>query len=305
MVILRSASAIPPSSVESKRDSLRYSADGSQGSESDTSSDSGTSEDQRSNEDGGSTSAEESSDHHFDFPFEFPDEKGSKADTNRASVQLRTEIRMASLPVRNEVFRLRFENKDLRGQICDTKTELNEVKKFSRYQKSLITKLEGEIDNLNGSNDDLELQYQSALPSIIQVTEAKRNLATISSQVQELRSTGDKLQEVLREKESELQQALTDLRKLQATNEREEYKSTQESSAIQELQLCKIARDLRKELEMEQLRDSIRKLTEDYKILQGPGATRELRQAEIAHGSSGEELKQIKSILEKLTRDHE
>jgi hypothetical protein len=139
MVILRSASAnstkggedtFNPSSVESKRDSLRYSDDGSQGSESDTSS-----EDQRSNEDGASTSTEESSDHHFDFPFEFPDEKGSKADTNRASVQLRTEIRMASLPVRNEVFRLRSENKDLRGQICDTRTELNEVKKFSRFQK--------------------------------------------------------------------------------------------------------------------------------------------------------------------------
>ena len=44
-----------PSSVESKRDSLRYSDDGSQESESDTSS-----EDKRSNEDGGATSTEES-----------------------------------------------------------------------------------------------------------------------------------------------------------------------------------------------------------------------------------------------------
>ena len=87
-----------PSSVESKRDSLRYSDDGSQGSESDPSS-----EDKRSNEVGGATSTEESSDHHFDFSFEFPDEKGSKADTNRASEQLRTEIRMVSLPVRTEV----------------------------------------------------------------------------------------------------------------------------------------------------------------------------------------------------------
>ena len=66
MVILRSALAsanttkggedtFNPPSVESKRDSLRYSADGSQGSESDTSLDSGTSEYQRSNEDGTST----------------------------------------------------------------------------------------------------------------------------------------------------------------------------------------------------------------------------------------------------------
>ena len=106
-------------------------------------------------------------------------------------------------------------------------------------------------------------------------------------------------------KESELQQALADLRKLQDTKEREEYKSTQESSAIQELQLSKIARDLRKELEMEQLRDSIWKLTEDYKILQGPGATREQQQSKAAHESSGEELKQIKVILEKLASDHE
>jgi hypothetical protein len=83
--------------VERKRDSLRYSADGSQGSESDTSS-----EDQCSNKDGGATSTEESSDHDFDFPFEFPDEKGSKADTNRE--QLRTEIRTASLADRNDVF---------------------------------------------------------------------------------------------------------------------------------------------------------------------------------------------------------
>ena len=62
-----------------------------------------------------------------------------------------------------------------------------------------------------------------------------------------------------------------------------------------------MARDLRKELEMDQLRESVRKITEEYKSLQGPGTTRELRQAEIAHGSSGEVLKHIKSILEKLT----
>ena len=67
--------------MESKRESLRYSDDGSQGSESDISS-----EDQRSNEDGGATSTEESNDHHFDFPFEFPDEKGSNADTDRTTV---------------------------------------------------------------------------------------------------------------------------------------------------------------------------------------------------------------------------
>jgi hypothetical protein len=52
---------------------------------------------------------------------------------------------------------------------------------------------------------------------------------------------------------------------------------------------------------MEQLWDALWKLTEDYKILQRPSATRELQQSKIAHKSSGEELKQIKTILEKLT----
>jgi hypothetical protein len=73
---------------------------------------------------------------------------------------------------------------------------------------------------------------------------------------------------------------------------------------MQELQLSKIARDLRKDLEMEQPRDSLRKLTKDYKSLQGPGAAH-MQQSNIAHESSGEELRQIKSILKQLTRDHE
>jgi len=284
-----------PSSVETKRDSLRYSDDGSQGSESDNSS-----EDQRSNEDGGSTSTEESSGHPSNFDYDYSEEKVSIAETSR--VQFQAEFKTASFTVRNEVFRLRNENKDLRGQICDARTELNKVGKFSRSQRSLITRLEDELQDLREQSEVRDFRYESAA---ISATEAKKNLATIKSQIQELRATGDKVQEVLRQKEVELQQSLEELRKLQATKDREEHKSVQEPSAAQELQLAKMAQDLRKELEMDQLRESIRKLTEDYKSLQGPGATRELRQAEIDHGSSGEELKQIKSILEKLTRDHE
>ena len=102
-----------------------------------------------------------------------------------------------------------------------------------------------------------------------------------------------------------MQQALEDLRKLQLTKGREEYRTIQDSSAMQELQLSKITRDLRKELEMEQLRDSIRKLNEDYKSLQGPGATRELQQSRNAHESSREELEQIKITIEKLASDYE
>ena len=42
------------------------------------------------------------------------------------------------------------------------------MKKFSRYQKSLITRLQGEIDNLNGSNEELELQYQWTFRTFLQ-----------------------------------------------------------------------------------------------------------------------------------------
>ena len=127
----RGKDTLNPSSVESDRDSLCHSADGSQGSEYDTSS-----EDQRPNEDGGSTLTEESSDHHLDFPFEFP-EDFSKAETNRALEQLRTEIRMASLPIRNEAFRLRT---NLRCHINDSRTKLNKLRKFSRYQECVLQK---------------------------------------------------------------------------------------------------------------------------------------------------------------------
>ena len=75
------------------------------------------------------------------------------------------------------------------------------------------------------------------------------------------------MQEVPRQKEVELQQSLEELWKLQATKDREEHKSVQEPSAAQELQLAKMARDLRKDLEMDQLRESNQKLTEDYKSL--------------------------------------
>ena len=56
---------------------------------------------------------------------------------------------------------------------------------------------------------------------------------------------------------------------------------------------------------MEQLRDSIRKLNEDYKSVQESGATRELQQSKTAHESGGKELKQLRIILEKLSSDHE
>ena len=94
--------------------------------------------------------------------------------------------------------------------------------KFSRFRRSLITRFEDELQDLREQSEDRDFRYESAA---IGATEAKRNLATIKSQIQELRATGDKVQEVLRQEELELQQSLEELRKLQATKDREEHKS--------------------------------------------------------------------------------
>ena len=133
-----------------------------------------------------------------------------------------------------------------------------------------------ESRQLRASRDDLQQALQDKF-SLIQQKE---------QELEQVRGDHRKITEVL----DEAQRAVEDLRKLQLTKGREKYKSIQ---------------DLRKELEMDQLRDSIRKLNEDYRSLQAPGSTRELEQSKIAHESGGEELKQLRIIIEKLASDHE
>ena len=84
----------------------------------------------------------------------------------------------------------------------------------------------------------MEIREFRYVTADMRATEAKMKLDAIKSQIQELRATGDKVQELLGLKELELQQSLEELRKLQATKEREEHKSVQEPSAAQELQLA-------------------------------------------------------------------
>ena len=82
----------------------------------------------------------------YDFKFDFPKEKvlmlDSKAKAREASEKIRTEVRLAPLLVRNEGFRPRNENKELRVQICDSRTKLNQSEKYFCYQRSLIIKLQ-------------------------------------------------------------------------------------------------------------------------------------------------------------------
>ena len=295
---------------QSKLDALPDTDDESQGSESDTDSEAHHSEDHHSDEDVTSTSTTDSEMEYDEEPCsdvincDFPDVKISAGVS-----KLRVEIRNASPAVRSEVFHLRKENKELRGQICKSRTMYNE---FSRIQKKKILSFRETEKGLCDGQDFFKERLIAAMVESRQLRASRDdlqqalqdNFSLIQQKEQELDQVRGAHREITKELE-EVQQALEDLRKLQATNGRGEYKSIQDSSAMQELQLSKIARDLRKESEMEQLRDSLRKLNEDYKSLQGPGATRELQQSRNAHESSREELEQIKNTIEKLASDYE
>jgi septation ring formation regulator EzrA len=54
------------------------------------------------------------------------------------------------------------------------------------YQKSLIIRLEEDTEILRNEIENLESQYELALPAAIRATEAEKNLATISSQVSQV-----------------------------------------------------------------------------------------------------------------------
>jgi chromosome segregation ATPase len=295
---------------QSELDSLPDTDDESQGSESDTESEEHHSEDHHSDEDVTSTSTTDSEMEYDEEPCsdvincDLPDVK-----ILAGVSKLRVEVRNASSAVRSEVFRLRKENKELRGQICNSRMKYND---FYRTQKKEIIQYQVENKGMLDIQGEQQRHIINAIVEFRQLRASRddlqqalqHNISLIQQKEQELDQVRGAHREITKELE-EVQQALKDLRKLQAINGRGEYNSIQDSSAMQELQLSKIARDLRKESEMEQLRDSLRKLNEDYKSLQGPSATRELQQSRNAHESNREELEQIKNAIEKLASDYE
>ena len=116
---------------QSELDSPSNTDDKNRESESDT-----DSEDYQSEEDDTSNSTTDSEMEYDEEPCsdvincDFPDVK-----IPAGVSKLREEIRNASPAVRNEVLHLRKENKELRGQICKSRTMYNE---FSRTQKKKI-----------------------------------------------------------------------------------------------------------------------------------------------------------------------
>ena len=281
---------------QSELDSLSNTDDKNRESESDTDSEAHHSEDHQSDEDVTSNSTTDSEMEYDEercidvINCDFPDVKISAGVS-----KLREEIRNASPAVRNEVFHLRKENKELRGQICKSRTMYNE---FSRIQKKKILSFRETEKGLCDGQDYFKERLSAAMVESRQLRASRDdlqqalqdNFSLIQQKEQELEQVRGDHRKITEELD-EVQRAMEDLRKLQVTTKgREEYKSIQ---------------DLRKELEMDQLRDSIRKLNEDYRSLQAPGSTRELQQSKTAHESGGEELKQLRIIIEKLASDHE
>ena len=121
----------------------------------------------------------------------------------------------ADSTVRSEVFRLRKENKELRGQICDSRMKYNQSEKFSRTQRRTY---QDEIKGLIDVQDDfsrriggLTVELRSSRDNLQQALQDKVSL--IQQKELELEQVRGDHRKLTKEME-ELQQALYDLRKL-------------------------------------------------------------------------------------------
>ena len=252
---------------QSERDSLSNTDDESQESESDINSGEHHSGHHHSDENVTSTSTTDSEMEYNEescndvLNCDFPDVKISDGVS-----KLRVEVRNASPAVHSEVLRLRKEIKELRGQICDSRTKYNQ---FYCTQKEKIISYEKRQKGLYDVQEDFHRRLIDAMAESILLQRERDNLQqTLQDKFSLIQQKELELEQVrgdhrkLTKELNEVQQAMEDLRKLQVTTTkgREEYKSIQDPSVMQELQLSIIAQDMRWDLEMEQLRVSIRKL---------------------------------------------
>jgi hypothetical protein len=135
---------------ESELDSLSDTNDESQGSKSDKNAEGQNSEEQHSNEDVASTSATDSEMEYDEQHSTDPEEEIRNGNFQR-KCEFRSYFKTASSTVRCKVFRLRKENKGLRGQICDSMMKYNQSEKFSRTQRRTY---QDEIKGLIDVQDD-------------------------------------------------------------------------------------------------------------------------------------------------------
>ena len=154
---------------QSELDSPSNTDDKNRESESDT-----DSEDHQSEEDESSNSTTDSEMEYDEEPCvdvincDFSDVKISAGVS-----KLREEIRNASPAVRNEVFHLRKENKELRGQICKSRTMHNE---FSRIQKKKILSFREKEKGLYDAQGFVQRDLINAMVESKQLRESRDHL---------------------------------------------------------------------------------------------------------------------------------
>ena len=125
------------------------------------------------------------------------------------------DFRNASTAIREEVFRLQMDNKELRGLLYSARTEFNKLKKSQRILEKRVFKYQDEISYL-------EEQCAGRLDegtSNRLIMESSIEIIGLKTELQEIRSSRDSLQDALQvkssliqQKELELKQAMEDMR---------------------------------------------------------------------------------------------
>ena len=112
---------------QSELDSLPDTDDESQGSESDTDSEAHRSDDQQSAEDDVSTSTTGAKMKNHERHSRDLDKENFKGKTPS---EFRSDFKNATTAIRDEIFRLRKNNKELRGLLCGSRMEYNKLQKL-------------------------------------------------------------------------------------------------------------------------------------------------------------------------------
>ena len=131
---------------QSELDSLPDTDAESQGSESDTDSEAHRSDDQQSAEDDVSTSTTGAKMKNHERHSRDLDKENFKGKTPS---EFRSDFKNATTAIREEIFRLRKNNKELRGLLCGSRTEFNKLHKLCRSRQKTI--LEGGDQRPQGS----------------------------------------------------------------------------------------------------------------------------------------------------------
>ena len=158
---------------QSELDSLPDTDDESQGSESDTDSEAHCPDDQQSAEDDVSTSTtDDNVGNHERHSRDLDEETFS----GEIPSEFRSDIKNATTAIRDEFFRLRKNNKELRGLLCGSRTEFNKLHKLCRSRQKTIFEFQDEIRDLNDQCSTLGIVDRRSMEYAMEIIELKNSM---------------------------------------------------------------------------------------------------------------------------------